>query len=136
MDAIEEIRDIYKNSPFNKYLGIELEKFEEGNVVYSLIAAPELLNINHAVHGGVFFSLLDSVMGATIRSLIKQPIVTVNMSIHYFAPAMHGDKMLASAKVVQLGKSIITAEGIIEDVNGNILAKTIGTFKRIRIKND
>ena len=83
----------------------------------------------------MFFSLLDSVTGATIRSVIKQPIVTVNMSIHYFSSAGLGETMTASAKVIQKGNSIVTAEGIIEDSAGNILAKSIGTFKKIRVKS-
>lgn len=129
------MREIYENSPFNNYLGFKLEKFEEGSVVYSLKTTPSHLNVNQAVHGGVFFSLLDSVTGATIRSVTKQPIVTVNMSIHYFTPAKQGETLTATAKVIQQGNSIVTAEGIIEDSVGNILAKSIGTFKKIRAKS-
>jgi uncharacterized protein (TIGR00369 family) len=135
VDSFEEMREIYENSPFNNYLGIKLEKFEEGAIVYTLNITQSHLNVNQAVHGGVFFSLLDSVTGATIRSVIKQPIVTVNMSIHYFAPAQHGETLTASAKVIQQGNSIVTAEGIITDSVGNVLAKSIGTFKKIRAKS-
>jgi len=129
------MREIYENSPFNKYIGLKLEKFEVGAVVYSLKTTPSHLNVNQAVHGGVFFSMLDSVTGATIRSVTKQPIVTVNMSIHYFAPAMGGETLTASAKVIQQGKSIVTAEGVIEDSIGKVLAKSIGTFKIMHRKS-
>ena len=129
------MREIYENSPFNKYIGLKLEKFEVGAVVYSLKTTPSHLNVNQAVHGGVFFSMLDSVTGATIRSITKQPIVTVNMSIHYFAPAKSGETLTASAKVIQQGKSIVTAEGVIEDSIGKVLAKSIGTFKIIHRKS-
>jgi uncharacterized protein (TIGR00369 family) len=131
VDTFENMREIYENSPFNKYLGLKLEKFEEGAVVYSLKITPSHLNVNQGVHGGVFFSMLDSVTGATIRSVTIQPIVTVNMSIHYFAPAKNEETLTASAKIIQQGNSIVTAEGIIEDSGGEVLAKSVGTFKII-----
>jgi acyl-coenzyme A thioesterase PaaI-like protein len=37
--------------------------------------------------------------------------------------------MYATAKIVQRGKSIVTAEGEVIDFKGTVLAKTIGTFK-------
>lgn len=135
VESMEDIKQVYVNSPFNKYLGIKLKTFEEGSVIYSLKITPSLLNVNQSVHGGVYFSILDSVMGATIRTVTKQPIVTVNMSIHYFAPVMNGETMIASAKIIQRGNSIVTAEGVIEDSSGKLLGKSIGTFKIIRSKS-
>lgn len=132
VESMEDMRQIYENSPFNNFLGIKLKEFEEGSVVYSLKVTPAHLNVNQGVHGGVYFSILDSVMGATIRTVIKQPIVTVNVTINYFAPVKNGETMIARANVIQHGKSIMTAEGIIEDSNGQLLAKATGTFKRIR----
>lgn len=132
--AIEVIRQIFENSPFNQFIGIQLEKFEEGSVICSLKITPSHLNVNQSVHGGVYFSILDSVMGATIRSVTKQPIVTVNMNMHFIAPVMDGETMMATAHIVQQGNSIVTAEGVIKDSNGNLLGKSIGTFKILRKK--
>ena len=133
-DSIEDLRKIYEGSPFNNFIGIKLERYEEGNVIYSLKIEPHHKNVNQAVHGGVFFSILDSVMGATVRSIAKQPITTINSSINFFAPLREGDQIFASSKVVQCGKSIVTAEGEVKDCNGKVLAKSIGTFKIIRIQ--
>jgi acyl-CoA thioesterase len=133
MESMEDMRAIYESSPYNNFLGIKLEKFEVGSVIYSIEVTPNHKNVNQAVHGGVYFSILDSVMGATIRSVTKQPITTINTTVHFLAPLKEGDQMVASAKVVQLGRSIVTAEGEVRDCNGSILAKTIGTFKIIRL---
>ena len=132
-ESLEEQRKIYENSPFNNYLGIKLEALEEGSVIYTLEINPSHLNVNQGVHGGVYFSILDSVMGATIRSIVKQPIVTINMSINFFAPANNNDTMKATAKILQRGRSIVTAEGFLENSEGQLLAKSIGTFKLIRV---
>lgn len=132
MESVEDVREAFESSPFNNFLGIKLEKFEEGSVVYSIKVTPNHKNVNQAVHGGVYFSILDSVMGATVRSVTKKPITTINSSVNFFSPLKDGDSMYASAKVVQLGKSIVTAEGEVRDCNGSILAKTIGTFKILK----
>lgn len=131
-ETIENLRKIYEGSPFNHFIGIKLEEFEEGYVVYSLKIAPHHKNVNQAIHGGVFFSILDSVMGATVRSITKQPITTINSSINFFAPLREGNQIFASSKVVQCGKSIATAEAEVKDCNGAVLAKSTGTFKIIR----
>jgi uncharacterized protein (TIGR00369 family) len=132
IETIENLREIYEGSPFNKFVGIKLEEFEEGYVVYSLKIGPHHKNVNQSVHGGVFFSILDSVMGATVRSITKQPITTINSSINFFAPLCDGDQIFASAKVVQCGKTIATAEAEVKNCKGAVLAKSIGTFKIIR----
>jgi uncharacterized protein (TIGR00369 family) len=130
---LENITNIFENTPFNKHLGIKFEKIEEDSMVCSIKITTSHLNVNNSVHGGVFFSILDSVMGATIRTVVNQPIVTVNMSINYFAPLMNGEEMMATAKILQLGNSIVTAEGLVEDSKGSVVAKSIGTFKIMRM---
>lgn len=47
VDLFEDIRGICENSPFNKQLGIKLEKIEEGSVVYSLATTPLHLSLIH-----------------------------------------------------------------------------------------
>jgi acyl-CoA thioesterase len=51
------------------------------------------------------------------------------MSINYFAPLMNGEEMMATAKILQQGNSIVTAEGLVNDSKGSVVAKSIGTFK-------
>ena len=131
-DTMKELRKTYESSPFNNELGIRLESFEEGAVRYSLVVDGRHQNVNNAVHGGVYFSILDSVMGATIRSVTRQPIVTINSTIHFLAPLKEGNKMIAQASIIQRGKSIVTAEGYVTDAAGSQLARMVGTFKVIK----
>ena len=131
-DTMEELRKIYESSPFNNDLGIRLESFEEGAVCYSLMVSHRHQNVNNAVHGGVYFSILDSVMGATIRSVTRQRIVTINSTIHFLAPLTEGNKIVAKAVIIQKGKSIVTAEGYVSDAAGTPLARMVGTFKIIK----
>ncbi|MGX9135137.1 PaaI family thioesterase [Rummeliibacillus sp. JY-2-4R] len=128
-ETSEELRKIYESSPFNNFLGIKLEKYEEGSVVYSIKITPNHQNVNQAVHGGVYFSILDSVMGATVRSVTKKPITTINSTINFVSSLKEGDQMIASANLIKSGKSVAFAEGEVRDCNGAILATSAGTFK-------
>ncbi len=132
MESLEQVRELFENSAFNKHLNIRTDIFEEGNVRCTMDVQDHHLNVNQAVHGGVLFSLLDSVMGATIRSVTGIPLVTVNMSIHYLAAVVAGEKLTARAEITHLGRSLVTAEGFLEGEDGRIRAKTIGTFKLLR----
>ena len=133
MESLDDVRRIFENSAFHKHLNIHTDIFEEGNVRCTLQVQNHHLNVNQAVHGGVLFSLLDSVMGATIRSVSGTPLVTVNMSIHYLAAVQAGENIIARAAIIHSGKSIVTAEGFLEDEDGALKAKTIGTFKLLRL---
>ena len=135
-ESVEYLKQLFENSPFNNLVGITLEDFQEGAVEYSLEISPSHHNVNSGVHGGVLFSLLDSVMGATVRSAINKPIVTVNMNVHYFSPVPEGDTITGTASILQQGRSIITAEGLIKSTNGTVLTKAIGTFKVISQSKD
>ncbi|WP_077213218.1 PaaI family thioesterase [Bacillus dakarensis] len=119
-------------SPFNNFLGVKIERPEKGVVHCSLQIGPHHKNANDVVHGGVYFSILDTVMGATIKTVTNKSTVTINSSINFLAPLKEGDTLYATAKVVKVGKSIITAEGEIRDCKDTLLAITIGTFKVIR----
>lgn len=128
-ESTEELKKIYESSPFNNYLGIQLDKYEEGSVVYSLKVLPHHNNVNQGVHGGVYFSILDAVMGATVRSITKKPITTINSTINFISPLTEGNQMIASANLIKSGKNIAFAEGEVRDCNGLILANSVGVFK-------
>lgn len=129
MESLEDLKQIFESGSFNHYIGLKIEKVEEGSVLYTITIQPHHLNVNGTVHGGVYFSILDTVIGITIRSITRQPNVTVNMNIHYFAPAMLGETLTATAKIIQKGRSIVTAEGELKNEKDDLLAKAVGTFK-------
>lgn len=131
-ETIEHQEDLFINSPFNKHIGIEVKHFLEGDVVLQLTIKDSHLNVNDTAHGGVYFSLLDSVMGATVRSTVKNPITTISMNINYFSPIKEQDIITATAKIIQKGNSIVTAEGEVSDKSGKVVSKAIGTFKIMR----
>jgi uncharacterized protein (TIGR00369 family) len=133
--SIQEVKNIFAASPFFNHIGFQITRFEAGEVVMELPVKEHLINANNAVHGGVYASMLDTIMGMTIRSIVEFPLTTINLNINYLAPSTEGI-LVAKGKVIQQGYRIITAEGEITDQEGKLLAKGIGTFKVLRGKAD
>jgi uncharacterized protein (TIGR00369 family) len=130
---VQEVRNIFETSSFFNHMGFHIVRFEEGEVILELPIKEHLVNVNNTVHGGVYATALDSVIGMTIRSIVKYPLATVNLNINYLA-ASTGGVLVAKGKVVHQGYRIITGEGEVTDREGNLLAKGIGTFKVLRTK--
>ncbi|MGG4457636.1 PaaI family thioesterase [Brevibacillus porteri] len=114
---------------FERHLGIQITYREEGHVVVELPITSELLNAGNLLHGGVIASLLDHVMGLTIRSQTEYSLVTVNLNIHYLASAKEGDLVVGTAKIRHIGKSLATGEGEVRNSTGKLLAIASATFK-------
>lgn len=126
--TLDEVKNLFEKSPFVSFIGFEIVTFEEENVVIELKVRNELLNVNDTVHGGIHAVMLDCILGMTIRSLYRYPVITMNLNIHYLASISDG-KMVAKAKIIQKGYRTVIAEGEIFNESGDLLAKGTGTFK-------
>lgn len=76
--------------------------------------------------------MLDNVIGDSIAIAVNSAVVTINLNINYVAPVKVDSLLTATGKIIQQGYRISMAEGAIEDEEGNLIAKGIGTFKIIR----
>ncbi|MEH7306324.1 PaaI family thioesterase [Neobacillus drentensis] len=122
-------KQLEQRNSFDRKIGVQINQFEEGNIVLELPVTPYLLNPINTVHGGVYAVLLDTVMGITARSFTDCSLVTVNLNINYLEPTQEGEKMVAKANIIRHGTSLVTAEGEVRDSTGKLLAIATGTFK-------
>lgn len=130
---MEHQSKLMKSSFFSEHLGFITKEFEEGNVVIELPIEDYHLNGISTVHGGVYATMIDNIIGATITSLVKLPSTTINLNIQYLSPTNKG-VLTARANILHLGYRIVTGEGIITDETGNVIAKGTGTFKILHPK--
>lgn len=128
---LTDLQNLFEASGFFRHMGFKIVRFEEGDVLLELPIGEHLANVNHIVHGGVFASMLDNIIGMTMRSIVKCPVTTINLNISFLAPASEGI-LLAQARVIHQGYRILTGEGEITDHEGKLLAKGVGTFKAMR----
>lgn len=122
-------KDTYESSPFWKLLGIEMDQVNSELVIIKLSITPSFLNVNGSVHGGIIASMLDTIMGVTLRHQNDDAkVATVSLTTQFIAPVLEGATIYGTAKVVHCGRRIASLEAKIESDSGEILATGIGTF--------
>ena len=123
--AIErELRERVAASSFHASIGITVEHVRDGSVDLRLEAGPDHANLQGTVHGGVLATLADTAAGLAVRSAIPPGSrhVSVNLDVQYLAPAGMGT-LLATGRVVRLGRRIAFAEARVTDATGDIVAR-------------
>lgn len=101
-----DVEAFFEEMPFADLLGIEITTVDDGHAEGALEMREELSwNADRvAAHGGVTFTLADTVGGAALVSLVDQPVPTIDIRIDYLE-AGTGD-LYASADVVRLGGDV------------------------------
>ncbi|WP_205314590.1 PaaI family thioesterase [Nocardioides houyundeii] len=85
------------------------------------------LNPAGTVHGGLLATLVDTTMGAAIRSVLDEETpATSQLSLTYLRPGKPG-RLLVTAQVSKRGESITVCEADIEQ-DGKALVHALATF--------
>jgi uncharacterized protein (TIGR00369 family) len=100
--------------PFNKFLGIRVERIERGIVKLELPFRDELIGdpLKRALHGGVLSTLADVAGGAAAWSAIDDPMArvsTIDLRVDYLRPG-RAHAVIAEAAVVRLGGRIAVTD--------------------------
>ena len=127
-------RDYQKRIPFVSHLKILTETLGEGSARLSLPVEPHLTNSIGTVHGGVIMSLLDVALCTAARTLHPDSlgVITIDMSTSFIGGGS-GARLLAEARVLKNGRSMIFVEGEAKNEDGSLVAKAIATV-RVRLK--
>lgn len=123
-------RDYQKKIAFVEHLGIGIEELGEGTARLSLALAPQLTNSLGTAHGGVIMTLLDVALCTAARTLHPDSagVITIDMSTSFIGGGT-GPRLVAEARVLKNGRSIIFAEGEARNEDGSLVAKAIGTVR-------
>ncbi len=117
--------------PFLAWLDVRGIEWTPGAASISLALRPELLNSLGAAHGGVVCTLLDVCMAAAARSDDHvSRVVTIDMSVQFMRPG--AGLLSAHGRTLTLTRGLAFCEGEIRDPEGQLVAKSSGTFKRLR----
>ena len=124
-----DIDAFFESMPFASMLGVEVLEATDGEARGRLEMRDELSwNADELMaHGGVTFTLADTIGGAALVSLVEQPVPTIDMRIDYLNVA-RGD-LEAEAEVVRLGGDVGVSEVMVTDEVGNDIARAVGVYK-------
>ena len=116
--------------PFARLLGIELNEVDEGLAVASLDLTEEHASNPRSgiVHGGVPYTLADTVAGIAASTLCEGVAPTIDMRIDYLKPTL-GGSLRAEAGVVRSGSSVSTVDIEVTNGQADLIATARGTFK-------
>jgi uncharacterized protein (TIGR00369 family) len=124
-----DIEAFFESMPFARLLGIELTDVGDGHAEGRVELREELSWSTERVmaHGGVTFTLADTVGGAALVSRVDQPVPTIDMRIDYLH-AGTGD-LRAEADVVRLGGDVGTVDVDVYAGDETHVASARGVYK-------
>ena len=124
-----DVEEFFESMPFARLLGVEVTEAADGHAEGEVDVTQELSWHSEEVkaHGGVTFTLADTVGGAALVSLNDQPVPTVDMRIDYLS-AGTGD-LYAEADVVRNGSDVGVVDVAVYDEDDEHLADARGVYK-------
>jgi uncharacterized protein (TIGR00369 family) len=113
---------------FATWIGVHPAAAEDGRARLELEAAERHLNPAGTVHGGVLATLVDTAMGAAVRSTTDGSEVpaTSQLSIVYLRPGSPG-RLLVTAEVRKKGEHLLVCDADIEQ-DGQTMVHAVATF--------
>ncbi len=119
-------------SPYGRHLGLVSESITEDRVVIRLPFRDELTTMGSVVHGGAIASLADAAATAACwaspRVAPGSRGTTIALSLQYLN-AGRGQDLVATATVIQRGRSICVAEVDVRGADGTLVARATATYK-------
>ena len=99
---------------------------------YGLLVEARHLNRGGIVHGGLLATFADIAMGRTAHDRIKpNSCATVQLNMHYVAPARAGDFVEARAEIVEATRSLVFARAHCA-AGKRVIATADGVWKILR----
>lgn len=125
------VQGYIKANNFGRLLDMHFDVVGPGEVVYTMKINESHLATPIAAHGGSICALLDATMGVCALSQVladNRVVSTLELKISFISPALEGDLLSGTAKIIKSGKRILFVEGEILNQNGGIVAVASGTF--------
>ena len=112
----------------HKFLNTKFLNFEDGFYKYELVFSNQCLNPFKTVQGGMIASAIDEITSISVNILTKDQYLPSSTDIHvtFHRPLFEG-KILGIAKIIKLGKKMVSLEGRLYSSSGKIAATGLHT---------
>ena len=115
------------NPGFLSLIGASAPETEDGTASLVVDADERHLNPAGAVHGGMLATLVDTTMGAAVKSAVDgEAPATSQLTVTYLRPGKPG-QLRVTAKVSKRGDSLTMCEADVEQ-DGKALVHALATF--------
>jgi uncharacterized protein (TIGR00369 family) len=105
-------------------VGFTLSRVDPGDVEATLETRADMTNPMGTVHGGIAATLLDTVMGCAVHTVLDpgEGYTTTDLQVHYVRGVQPGTTVVATGTIVHRGRHLATAEGRLVDDRGRLVA--------------
>jgi len=134
MSHFKKLENMYLEANFNKeiYQSTEI-RVEEEFAEIKLTIEPKYFHALGAIHGSVYFKLLDDAAFFAVNSIVKDVFVlTTNFNINLIRPANKG-VITAVGRVKFKSKNLFIAESILQNEEGKEIAFGTGHFAKSKV---
>lgn len=102
---------------------------ESGKVVFKARADERHLNPLGAVHGGFAATVMDTVTGCAVHTLLGpgEGYGTIDLNVKMMRPVPRNVDLVAEGKVINLSRSLAVSEGTLTDAEGKLYAHATAT---------
>ena len=116
-------------SPYQRFLGLEFARYEEGLVEIAMPFREEFLREEGSdwLHGGILSALIDIAGDYAVYSRTGGDVPTLDLRIDYLRPAKRG-RLTAIARTVKVGRRVSVADVEVQDENGHVVAVGRGVY--------
>jgi uncharacterized protein (TIGR00369 family) len=126
---------MYAAAPANEYYRPAIS-IGDGTAEVRLSVRPDFFHAASAVHGSVYFKLLDDATFFAASSLVRDVFVlTASFNIYFLRPISAGI-MAARGTIVSRSTRLLIGEGVLVDGDGREIARGSGTFMPSRVPLD
>ena len=125
----KRLEEILQIAPFHRWLGLTLRSCSSEQLELEMPWRDEIVS-NPAIgsaHGCVLASLIDLTGLYTLLSQGTGAKATADLRVDYHRPATSGP-LVASGKIIKIGKTISVAETRVYGPTGNLLASGRGAY--------
>ena len=87
------------------------------------------LNIFGGVHGGFSATVMDTVTGCTVHTMLSAGTgyATIDLSVKMLRPVPRDVRLLAEGLIINVSKSLGVSEGTLKDETGKLYAHATAT---------
>ncbi|MEZ4220505.1 MAG: PaaI family thioesterase [Polyangiaceae bacterium] len=133
MQHFRALEALYRAAPTNRYYQPEIH-IDRGTARVSVIVREDFFHTAGAVHGAVYFKVLDDAAFFAANSLEEECFVlTASFHLHFLRPIQSGT-ITATARVVSASSRLFVADASAVDGSGTEIARGSGSFMKSRIR--
>lgn len=132
IDFLRRMRDgVIPPPPIAAHFGLDIDEVEDGRVTFRCTPDESGYNPIGTIHGGVLCTLLDTVCGCAIQSVLPQGkgYTSVEIKVNYLkAVRTSSGPLTAEGTVVRAGSRVGFTEAAVRDASGAVVATASSTL--------